>query len=415
MLSKILKFKRYILAISGTAGVSAANFLLSGVLLLIVSPESFGLFAFIQVIIALGYGISNALIGSPLMYFVNRDETPQTYTIESYFKFNLIFCLTCTLALFCALYLTMESPLTATYFALAAGLLWYRWFGRSYKNTLHQPETVAFSDISYALVTILGVVFLYFNQSVTLQNFALLQVISALIGIIALGKNVLCMQVKSIAMGSFSIFKQGFIEKGKHSLLGVITTEATANAHSYIVVTFFGPAAFAPLAAGLLLFRPVPILISTLTQLERPKIAQRLKASLFTQALKIVKQFRLIILVAWFFNASLALIVIVFFADPILKDNYDFSTVLFAVGLWAAITGFRCLRGPDSALLQANGDFKPLSLVTLKSAGFTLPLVFVLTYLLGPKWSLFGVLVGELIAVKLTMQLARKQIPQENL
>jgi O-antigen/teichoic acid export membrane protein len=415
MLSKILKFKRYILAIGGTAGVSLANFLLSGVLLLFVSPGSFGLFAFIQVIIALGYGISNALIGSPLMYFVNRGESQHEYTIESYFKFNIAFCLLCSLALFGALYLTMDSALTALYFSLAAGLLWYRWFGRSYKNTVHQPEIVAISDISYSLITLLGVIILYFNQLVSLQNFALLQVISALIGIMALGKSVLCTQVKSFVHGSFSIFKQGFVEKGKHSLLGVITTEATANAHSYIVVIFFGPAAFAPLAAGLLLFRPVPILISTLTQLERPKIAQRLKAGLFKQALKIVTQFRLIILVSWFFNAVLALIVIMFFADLILKDNYDFNTVLFAVGLWAAITGFRCLRGPDSALLQANGDFKPLSLVTLKSAGLTLPLVFILTYLFGPKWSLFGILVGELIAVTLTMQLARKQIPQENL
>ena len=415
MLLKALRFQRYILAISGTAGVSAANFLLSGILLLYTTAESFGIFAFIQVIIALGYGISNALIGSPLMYFINRSETQEQYTTESYFKFNLIFCLVCTFVLFAALYSAMDSTLTATYFALTAGLLWYRWFGRSYKNTLHQPEKAAMSDISYALTIILGVIILHVNHLITLQNFVLLQLVAAITGVLSLGKNIIITQLNSLTQGSYSTFKQGFLEKGKHSLLGVITTEATANAHSYIVVAFFGPAAFAPLAAGLLLFRPVPILITTISQLERPKIAQLLKEGLFKNALKIVTQFRFVILVSWFCNAALALVVIVFFADLILKDNYDYNTVLFALGLWSAITCIRCLRGPESALLQANGDFKPLSIVTLKSTGLTLPLVILLTYFVGPKWSLFGILIGELVAATLTIQLARKQIPQENL
>jgi O-antigen/teichoic acid export membrane protein len=263
------------------------------------------------------------------------------------------------------------------------------------------------SDISYALTIILGVIILHVNHLITLQNFVLLQLVAAITGVLSLGKNIITTQLNSLAKGSYSIFKQGFLEKGKHSLLGVITTEATANAHSYVVVTFFGPAAFAPLAAGLLLFRPVPILITTISQLERPKIAQLLKEGLFKNALKIVTQFRFVILVSWFCNAALALV--------ILKDNYDYNTVLFALGLWSAITCIRCLRGPESALLQANGDFKPLSIVTLKSTGLTLPLVILLTYFVGPKWSLFGILIGELVAATLTIQLARKQIPQENL
>ena len=57
------------------------------------------------------------------------------------------------------------------------------------------------------------------------------------------------------------------------SLLGVVLTEMTVNAHAYLVTFISGTQAFALLAVGSLLMRPLSLVLSALPDLERPAIA----------------------------------------------------------------------------------------------------------------------------------------------
>ena len=54
----------------------------------------------------------------------------------------------------------------------------------------------------------------------------------------------------------------------------MLTTEATANAHVYIVTLIYGPLGFAPIAATALFIRPVGVAMNTLTDYERCGIGQ---------------------------------------------------------------------------------------------------------------------------------------------
>src|SRR5690606_21908036 len=62
--------------------------------------------------------------------------------------------------------------------------------------------------------------------------------------------------------------------QSKWALVGVASTEATANSHAWLVTFTAGPASFAPIAAAALLFRPVGLCAMALTQLERPLLAK---------------------------------------------------------------------------------------------------------------------------------------------
>lgn len=193
-------------------------------------------------------------------------------------------------------------------------------------------------------------------------------------------------------------------------MVGVVSTEATANAHSYVVTALLGPAAFAPIAAATLLFRPIPLVILSLTQLERPRISQLLRDRRVEAAWRALQPFRWVAFAVWTGNVVLALVVVGFFLELVVRGDYDPQTITVATLFWCLIMGLRCLRGPESALVQANGDFGPLSKVTVVSCLVTLPAVLLLVHLWGAVWSLAGIAGGEVVAALLTTRLARKLV-----
>jgi O-antigen/teichoic acid export membrane protein len=393
------KFMRYILAVGGTAGVAAANFAMSGLLIAYTDAADFGSFAYMQVLIALGFGLSNAVLGSPLMYYMNKEKNHDKALLNSYFKVNFWFCAFFGLSLFFIAKTLPTTNLTNICFAFLGTFSVARWFGRSYNNSRHSPHLVVLSDIAYSVMSIIGTFLLWFVNELTVLNVLCVQMVAVITACFFLGFDLLRLQITSLWHGQIMQFSAGFREKGKHSLVGVITTEATANAHSYLVVTLLGPVFFAPIAAAAILYRPIPLLISTLTQLERPRLAKYLGNKQLSQALSLVKRFHIILLLTVFANIVLAFAAFTWFAPLVLQESYNPNDVYYAVLLWTFIFALRCVRGPFSAFLQANGQFKSLSLVTIKSAAVGLPAVFLAIHWLGAVASLLGILLAELVAV----------------
>jgi putative peptidoglycan lipid II flippase len=389
--------KRFLMALSGTAGVSLANFLLSGLLVLFVAPNDFGTYAFMQLFITFGTSLSSALIGSPLMYFMNSKKyETNDELIDGYFFINIVFSFTCSVfTFFIALYL-LDSIFIAFLFSISAFFTWIRWFGRSYMNTIHRPETVAISDMFYTIPIFCGVIILYSFNFINLESFVALQLFAALFSSLILGKEFFLKQLNASRKVNIKGFLEGYKLKGKHSFIAALTTEATTNIHSYIIVLFWGPAVFAPIAAILLFYRPTLMVTVSLIQLERPKIAKYLNDEFYKGVSRVMNNLRLFVLITWFFNILFGAIAIIYFSDLIIKEGYDSNVIVSVMIVYGIINFLKCFRVPSSAYLQANGEFKQLSIFTMTSAVITLPLVIFFSYVLGPLWSLVGILLGEL-------------------
>jgi len=76
------------------------------------------------------------------------------------------------------------------------------------------------------------------------------------------------------------------------SLLGVVLTELTVNAHAYFVTFISGPKAFGLLALGALFMRPASLVLSALPDIDQPLMTRRLAQGDIKGAWRVVNEFR---------------------------------------------------------------------------------------------------------------------------
>jgi O-antigen/teichoic acid export membrane protein len=57
----------------------------------------------------------------------------------------------------------------------------------------------------------------------------------------------------------------------------------------------------------------------------------------------------------------------------------------------------RILRTPESTVLQASGEFRPLAVVTVYSAAVSIVAVVFMLWAGGLLWSIVGILIGEML------------------
>lgn len=185
--------------------------------------------------------------------------------------------------------------------------------------------------------------------------------------------------------------------RSRWALLGVITTEATANAHVYIITLLQGPAAFAPIAASALLMRPVNVAQNALSDFERPQMAGLIVSGRQRDIRRSLTAFLLALGAIWL--GTVATAALVFALDPhlLFPKAYDMRFLAIAAGLWAAVAALRLVQIPESTMLQAAGAFRPLALASLWSAIGSVAGVLVLVLLVGPLWSIAGIVAGAAI------------------
>ena len=188
----------------------------------------------------------------------------------------------------------------------------------------------------------------------------------------------------------------------------MVLSETTVNAHAYLVTFISGPRAFAVLAIGTLLMRPVSLVLTALPDMERPLMSRALRACEPQRAFRIVKEFRTAAGAIWLATILLAAALLLWFPHLVLKKEYPLGDVAAVVGISAAIMALRSLRTPDSVLLQAAGEFRALAGAGAWSSIVSLVATFGLLMLVGPIAALGGILIGDIVATERTFALARR-------
>ncbi|EXS71999.1 hypothetical protein BF95_10680 [Sphingobium sp. Ant17] len=356
---------RYLQAGVGPIASAGAQFLLSLTLLRMLSPTEFGSFAFLLVASQFSWGLWSALFCAPLPVLLSEQGKDGMEQIERCMLSTNLVAAIGALTLFFGLGLMLNvPPFAAAIFALYSGVALLRWLARAHAYALGSPLRTMMSDIAYSATLVAGIGMMVMTdvmmvmtdgKSLDLAYTALLA--SAIIGMLPFGKRYLALQFirfdPRLIMGYRDIWRR----HSGWSLMGVITTEATANAHVYLVTTLWGPAAFAPIAASALLIRPIGVAQKALNEFERAQMARQIGAGRIEDAIASVRTFRLVLVMAWMVTA-LAIAALLFKAPRLLfPPHYDLPFMIAAGALWLAVAGVRLVRALKGLCCRRPANF----------------------------------------------------------
>jgi len=398
---------RYGLSSLGPVAVSAAHFAASLMFLRALAPAQFGLLSFLLVVVPFCLSASGALLGAPVSTAIRRAATIGPSELATYLKTNLLLAALAAFAVFALLAMSGAATGLSLLLAAYAGVMTLRWFARCLTYATHGPARPIASDLVYSLLLMAGLSALFASQRLTLQSGAETLALSALCALAVFGAGYLRRQVWPGAAGSLWRYGAIWRELTRWSLLGVVLTEMTANAHAYLVTFLSGPQAFAVLAVGSLLMRPASLVLAALPDLERPVMARRLAAGDPAGALRSVKEFRTATGAIWLLTVLLAGALLMWFPQLILKKGYDESQIVMVVAISAVIWAVRTLRMPESVFLQAAGEFRALAGASLWSSLTSIAATLGLLLLAGPVFSLIGILAGDLVMTARIFSLTR--------
>ena len=388
-------FGRFGLASLSSAIVSVSHLLIQLFSIHHLETAAIGTLAFLLVIIQFGYGLSNALVSTPYTIVVNQGDDVDARSFDFFFPVNLM--LAASQGLICAaIAWATASPSAALLFGLAGMLSLIRWFGRSNAYAHHTPARAARSDLAYA-GTILAGLLIAMRTGADMSAIGGMLVAASLIGLLPFGLAYLRRHFAMAPGRALSAYRPVWKEQSAWTLVGVLSTEATSNSHSYIVTLLAGPTAFAPIAVGMLFFRPVNVCITALTQLERPRLTRAVARGDHGAAIRSERVFMAALVLLWLATCAVAAIALYAFPGLILKPTLDHRLVMIAVGLCALLSLVQCVQTPMSVMTQARKAFRPLAAQSMRSCGVGLIAVTLIVLGTAPVFSIGGVVLSQLV------------------
>ena len=399
-------FGRFGLASLSSAIVSVSHLLIQLFSIHHLETAAIGTLAFLLVIIQFGYGLSNALVSTPYTIVVNQGDDADARSVDFFFPVNLM--LAASQGLICAaIAWATASPSAALLFGLAGMLSLIRWFGRSNAYAHHTPARAARSDLAYA-GTILAGLLIAMRTGADMSAIGGMLVAASLVGLLPFGLAYLGRHFAMAPGRALGAYRPVWKEQSAWTLVGVLSTEATSNSHSYIVTLLAGPTAFAPIAVGMLFFRPVNVCITALTQLERPRLTRAVARGDHGAAIRSERVFMAALVLLWLATCAVAAIALYAFPGLILKPTLDHRLVMIAVGLCALLSLVQCVQTPMSVMTQARKAFRPLAAQSMRSCGVGLIAVTLIVLGTAPVFSIGGVVLSQLVMMLGIWRLDRK-------
>jgi O-antigen/teichoic acid export membrane protein len=402
------KLARYALITIGPAANAGSQFVLSLQTLHQLDPKLFGSFSFLLVASVFSWSVWSALFCAPLpVLTATGAEEHRRVMLRCIFSASGAAAVGAVGA-FWLLGLSLGvGAWAAVVFAVYAGVALLRWYARQYAYVTGAPMRTLASDLVYGVALLAGVAAMAATRSATLQApfFALL--VAAAASLLPFGRRYFSRQFLEFSLSDIPRYAEVWRRHSGWSLIGVATTEATANAHAYMVTFLLGPSAFAPLSASALLIRPIGVVMTALGDFERPRMARLIHSDAEDGAARLMSPFRLALAGAWLCTALVAFALMAYAPRLIFPARYATDYLAEAAAIWMVVAVVRVLRTPESVMLQAAGLFRPLAFASIYSSVVSVALVAALLFSSGALYSLFGILIGETVFAFWIRRLAR--------
>lgn len=398
IISLIESVRRATRSLAGPIVFAGSNFFVAILLQRSVDARQFGFYAFCQVVVAAGLGISNGLLGNPLTVLLARSPNGKREIIGSFFRGSLVYSLLGLVLSLGLMRLAGAGGLSLLLMGLLTSISWLRWFVRSMELALQRRSAASQMDVFFGAISIGGVLAVRLLRPVDLDDVLTILILASLIS--PMGSVV---QLRQMCVdgwrGSWRIFIESLSTHGGWAAFSNMATQVSVNSHAYLITLMVGAAAFAPVALATILFRPLGVVLTGLIQYEQPRMADHIGCHDWRGLRGDVAFVRNLVALAWLGNSAIVALLLIKFPAQISRDNvYDLRTLVMATALVSAITLLRSLREPMSAVLQAAGRFRELA----KIAAICCPVPMVLSWALLLAWpshvslSLLGALLGEI-------------------
>lgn len=403
-----LATSRLMLSVGAQALVSGFHFALNLLLLRMVTPYEYGIFAFAFVLAMFASAINNALISTPLTVYtpVIKDQTERKVQEAMFSTLNLLlFGVLILCGAGYSLWAGLATPISVGVTAFVA-VYSARHYSRSAGYARLRPLVTATGDSVYVGAGMLIVLTLVMTRDELPISDVLLALAAA---------NLVAMIVERwrLSDGSRRWFTLSRINtygavwvQSRWALAGSLTTLFLAQAHSVIITSTHGPNAYAPLAAGFVLFGPVRVALLTWQNMVKPEMAVALSESRHAEVRKQIKVTTLLMV-----GAVLCMGLFLWVAWPwihrfLYAEQYADKPMGFIVCVWSIITLFAASYNAPAAALQAMRDFRILAIASIYGAVLSGLLVSAILYYFQPEITLFGILAAEaFMAVYLTYTL----------
>jgi O-antigen/teichoic acid export membrane protein len=398
---------RYGLTSLGPVAVSGAHFVASLLFLRLLKPADFGHFSFLMIVVPFCLSATGAMLGAPAAMTRSKPADEAEAELKTLLNMSVLVSALAFVAVTAMMAFTGAHLSVALVFGLYAAVFTARSFARSFANVMGAIERVAASDIVYSLVLMGALTTLAALGLFSLTTAAIALVVASLVALPLFGRAFARRLVGALAMPQITAYRPMWRDVTRWSLLGVVLTELASNCHAYLVTFISGPGAFGLLALGALFMRPASLVLGALPDIDQPVMARKIAAGDLKGAFGVVNEFRTAAGAVLAGTVLLALILVFWFPHLLLK-NYQVNDVLVVLAFWTAITLLRAVRTPEAVFIMATGGYSKLAWVSGVSSVVALVLTLVLLMLVGPLWSLGGVLAGEAVMVAMLFPLTNR-------
>lgn len=400
--------KRVGLSTGGSIAIAASNFLLTLVLIGKLESNDFGFFAFCMAIINFSYSVSNAMVCTPLSIYVSQSN-PHEKNFYYLRQVNLMLAIITAVAIFLLGLLYHIELSSSALMAMAAVFGGIRWFDRAVMFSTLQKGLAGIADLLQASILTIATVLLFLADPVSLSTAATVLLLSLLVSVLVLRRvQKPDRRLDKAPWSSIWLYRYTWKKHARWTMLGVVTTELTANGHIYVVTFLAGPVAFAPIAVVATIWRPLLTIFSALTLAERPAMAKALGNRDYAAAKRILQLFTNVTWIVFILNAICAVSAWLWAKYAALPLPYSYEHLLQAGGLWSVVMILRAMRTPPSVYIQAAARFKELAQTSFWAAPLSLILSALLTFLIGPIASIAGIIAGEIAMAFLVLRLAKE-------
>ncbi|HKS61052.1 MAG TPA: hypothetical protein VJT13_05105 [Xanthobacteraceae bacterium] len=392
--------RSFILSLGGEGIQSGFHFALNLILIRMFSAYDFGVFAIAFVLGGISVNYVNALVAVPAAVHMPRLKSPGAVNFQDVVFGSVATVFACLIGVVVSagLFVTLGHGIEALAGGAFVGLWMLRFHLRTAMFARRATAAVTLSDVSYTASGIaLVAAALWLDQ----EGERVTSVLAALAiaNLVAIGVALRALRLRirvSLRAGVRRRYWRIWPDIA-WSVFGATTWNVQSQGIMFLVAAIAGPAAYAPIAAGYVLFNPIRQVLVAFLNVFRADFVRALAEGDYRRLnLTIYSACGLILLMCAAAGAAIWLIW-PYLDAHIFGSKFDHAAMPLVVTLCGTAAAIYLTYNVPLALIQAAGHFRPVALATTFGALVGLCAVSILLSVTTVAWSILGVIAGEAV------------------